>query len=181
MPLVKEPTIVRVSQLPPTQINQLPQLYYRAWSQENLCASLQEADKVLIFDPEWSFALTKNNTVLGLINTLPLSLDSTSGLSRRFSQYSKVEIQSQKHIRPKQINCLLCFSLVGLPNAHAARTLISFLRSFPYTIAVYTRPKSVPMHIHLGANPTPIATLLNSRPEDIASSGSNIILVYPHL
>lgn len=190
--LITRPLFLPVSDLPPGLLPQLPELYYSAWSREGLCDSLHTAQKVLASDPDWSFALTDSppGTVSGLLNTVPLSFTDPADIASTFPTYASVESSATSHPPLTPISMLLCFSLVAAPDTKVAtpvgptsvsRFLITSLRlKFPATqVVVYTRPKSVPMHLHLGASPTPVATLTDSRPEDQLCHGTNVILAYP--
>lgn len=187
--MVTKPSFQSVTEISEKARLLLPELYFQAWSAEQLCSSVSEAEKVLHFDPNFSFVGVDEETdsPFSLLNTLPLSLSELHDFIREGITYRHIEDLSRNQHQPIHTDLVLCFSICGKADTRViyenqeqsiARFMISQLRSIGVPVYVYTRKKSVDMHIHLGANLTPLAVINNSRPEDIAGEGTNIILQY---
>jgi hypothetical protein len=187
--MVTKPAFHSLNEISEKAKLELPELYYKAWSAEHLCSSITEAEKVLHFDPNFSFVGIDEETdsPFSLLNTLPLSQSELHDFIREGITYRHIEDLSRNQHQPIHTDLVLCFSICGKADTRVmyenqeqsvARFMITQLRSIGVPVYVYTRKKSVDMHIHLGANPTPLAVINNSRPEDIAGEGVNIILQY---
>ncbi len=187
--MVFTPKFTTLSEVSPETSNFLPELYFEAWSKEGLCSSLEEAKKVLHFDPQYSFVGLNEETgkPFGLLNTLPLSASELGTFINEGITYRHIEDLSRNHHRPTHLDILLCFSIVaeadqkvviGDQVVSISRYMITTLKDLGIPVYVYTRKKSVGMHVHFGANPEPIAVIENSRPEDVEGDGVNIILQY---
>lgn len=189
MDIINDPLFLPVSRLSSDSTSFLPSLYFEAWNKENLCASVSEAQKILSFNPEFSFAGISQSTKqpFGLLNTLPLSCKELESLIAEQTSYKDIERMSERKKFPKEIELLLCFSIVGKSDTKIlqhniamsiSRYLIFSAKKMRLPMYVFTREPSVPMHIHLGASPTPVTVFENSRPEDKSGNGKNILLKY---
>ena len=187
--MVFNPRFTTLSEISEESKMNLPSLYFEAWSNEGLCSSIEEAKKVMHFDPQYSFVGLdeESNKPFALLNTLPLSASELGTFINEGITYRHIEDLSRNQHRPTHLDILLCFSIVAEANQKVvigdqvvsiSRYMITTLKELGKPVYVYTRKKSVGMHVHFGANPEPIAVIENSRPEDIAGDGVNIILQY---
>lgn len=165
--------------------------------------------KMAAFDPESCFVLVDSSgKAYALIQTLPVKLPALADLPKHYPTYASVEAASKEKNRPKNPNFVICFSINALPGYRVRtddqtlslpRYLINALPTEDTNQVAYSRfdasptippleyyldhrnnPKSlgpVGMHEYFGALTGFIIS--SSRPEDIKSAGSNILVVYP--
>lgn len=144
-----------------------------------------------------------------LIQTLPVELPTIADLPKLFPSYASVEAASKARRRPEKPNFVICFSINALPGYRVQtedqtlslpRYLISNLpKDSSSNQVAYSRfdatPTASPLEYYLDnrnhpANLGPVGMheyfgaltgfiITASRPEDIKSAGSNVLVVYP--
>ncbi len=169
--------------------DQLTDIYYQLWCAEGLCASRQEAAaKIDRFDPNQSFVvLDQENHAYALINTVTSDAPDIFELCRQFPTYQSVEQASFDHHSVTTPTFRVCFSITAIPGFRVqprstskdislSQFLLMHLPTEPdvYKIA-YSRWPAVDLHKHFDA--VSIGSLA-SRPEDLASHGKNILMLY---
>lgn len=186
---IRDPRVVCVADYPKNITNDLASLYYQSWHAEGLCRDRAEATlKMECFDARGAFVvLDSSSKPIALINTLLTDCPDVTSITKRFPTYHSIEIESSAKRETKNPTFRICFSIVALPGKRvqlpgmdedisASRFLLSQVPDNARKI-VYSRWPAVGMHQHFGAEI--VATIDNSRPEDTASKGQNVLLLYP--